>query len=232
MLTDPALRSQVDALWDKLWAGGLSNPLDAQVLPGDRVLITESGMHRVTERNFKGEILWEKALTENPVAAQRLPNGNTFIVTHDRLFEVDRAGKEVLISFMVGAPTITTARRLRDGRIACILAGGKCQLLDAAGKRSKNFPVSPAVQTTSGLDALPGGGVLVVEYGNNKVVEHNAEGKLVWSATVQRPISAVRLPSGNTLVSSQDNFLVELNRSGKVVWEHKISGHPTRVRRR
>jgi type I restriction enzyme M protein len=29
MLTDTALRSQVDALWDKLWAGGLPNPLDA-----------------------------------------------------------------------------------------------------------------------------------------------------------------------------------------------------------
>src|SRR6266480_2561947 len=29
MLTDPNLRSQVDALWDKLWTGGLSNPLDA-----------------------------------------------------------------------------------------------------------------------------------------------------------------------------------------------------------
>src|SRR5881409_2724629 len=29
MLTDSALRSQVDALWDKLWSGGLSNPLDA-----------------------------------------------------------------------------------------------------------------------------------------------------------------------------------------------------------
>jgi hypothetical protein len=29
MLTDPVLRSQVDALWDKLWAGGLPNPLDA-----------------------------------------------------------------------------------------------------------------------------------------------------------------------------------------------------------
>lgn len=29
MLTDPALRSAVDALWDKLWSGGLSNPLDA-----------------------------------------------------------------------------------------------------------------------------------------------------------------------------------------------------------
>ena len=29
MLTDTTLRSAVEALWDKLWAGGLSNPLDA-----------------------------------------------------------------------------------------------------------------------------------------------------------------------------------------------------------
>jgi type I restriction enzyme M protein len=29
MLTDPKLRSQVDAVWNKLWTGGLVNPLDA-----------------------------------------------------------------------------------------------------------------------------------------------------------------------------------------------------------
>jgi type I restriction enzyme M protein len=29
MLTDPKLRSQVDQLWDRLWTGGLSNPMDA-----------------------------------------------------------------------------------------------------------------------------------------------------------------------------------------------------------
>jgi type I restriction enzyme M protein len=29
MLTSPKLRSQVDALWDKFWSGGISNPLDA-----------------------------------------------------------------------------------------------------------------------------------------------------------------------------------------------------------
>lgn len=29
MLTDNVLRSQIDNLWDKLWTGGLSNPLDA-----------------------------------------------------------------------------------------------------------------------------------------------------------------------------------------------------------
>ncbi|HYV91145.1 MAG TPA: type I restriction-modification system subunit M N-terminal domain-containing protein [Chitinophagales bacterium] len=29
MLTSPQLRSQVDALWDKFWSGGISNPLTA-----------------------------------------------------------------------------------------------------------------------------------------------------------------------------------------------------------
>src|SRR5512143_3424809 len=29
MLTDPKLKSQIDGLWEKLWTGGLSNPLDA-----------------------------------------------------------------------------------------------------------------------------------------------------------------------------------------------------------
>jgi type I restriction enzyme M protein len=29
LLTDPKLRSQVDQLWEKLWTGGLANPLDA-----------------------------------------------------------------------------------------------------------------------------------------------------------------------------------------------------------
>src|SRR5439155_10988456 len=29
MLTDSALRSKIDNLWDKLWSGGLANPLDA-----------------------------------------------------------------------------------------------------------------------------------------------------------------------------------------------------------
>jgi hypothetical protein len=33
MLTDPQLRSKIDALWDKLWAGGLSNPSQLILYP-------------------------------------------------------------------------------------------------------------------------------------------------------------------------------------------------------
>ena len=29
MLTDPILKSKVDALWDKFWSGGIANPITA-----------------------------------------------------------------------------------------------------------------------------------------------------------------------------------------------------------
>ncbi len=29
MLTDPHLKSKVDALWDRFWSGGIANPLTA-----------------------------------------------------------------------------------------------------------------------------------------------------------------------------------------------------------
>ena len=45
MLTDPTLKSSINALWDKLWSGGLSNPLDAMC----QVAFRRSGFpkHRV-----------------------------------------------------------------------------------------------------------------------------------------------------------------------------------------
>ena len=29
MLTNPTLRSQIDALWNRFWSGGINNPLNA-----------------------------------------------------------------------------------------------------------------------------------------------------------------------------------------------------------
>ncbi len=74
----------------------LRYPVDAHVLPGNRVLIAEYKGRRITERDFQGNILWQKeGLAGEPVNCQRLPNGNTFIATETELLEVDRAGKTV-----------------------------------------------------------------------------------------------------------------------------------------
>jgi hypothetical protein len=209
---------------------GLQYPLDAQVLKGDRVLITEFRANRVTERNHKGEIVWEKAIPM-PIAAQRLPNGNTFMASRNQLMEVDKDGKEV---FNQRRPSydVMAALKLRDGQIAMITSGGQFKRLDTEGKEIKSFVVGN-VQTFGAIDVLPNGRVLVPLYYNNKVVEYDAEGKSVWEAAIQWPSSASRLPNGNTLVSSHGSQMVmELDRAGKVVWQHKLDGRPWRGRRR
>ena len=74
---------------------GLANPLDAEALPGDHYLVTEVSAQRVTERNAKGDVIWKKKLPGFiPVSAQRLPNGNTFIVCRNQIAECTRDGKD------------------------------------------------------------------------------------------------------------------------------------------
>src|SRR5207249_4919904 len=86
---------EVDASGKKRWEiSNLMFPTDACVLGNDRVLIAEYNSSQVTERDFKGKILWTKQIAM-PTGAQRLPNGNTLITTRQQLVDVDRAGKEL-----------------------------------------------------------------------------------------------------------------------------------------
>ncbi len=66
----------------------LEGPNDVQVLPGGRVLIAERNAQRVTERDHQGKVLWRHSASGNPIACQRLPNGNTLIATFRELYEV------------------------------------------------------------------------------------------------------------------------------------------------
>jgi outer membrane protein assembly factor BamB len=211
---------------------GLQYPFDFQMLPGERVLIPEWNNGRVTERNFKGEVLWEMR-ANSPINCQRLPNGNTFIATRNQLLEVDKNKKEIY-SFNRPNHDIMAAQKLRNGQIVMLTNGGMCVRLDAAGKEIKSFSVGN-IQNYSALEALPNGRILVAQQANNKVVEYDAAGKQVWEVTVQVQTSAVRLPNGNTLVACQNNRqVVELDRNGKTVWQHQTDNQsqPWRARRR
>ncbi|MCI0460705.1 MAG: HEAT repeat domain-containing protein [Gemmataceae bacterium] len=210
---------------------GLQFPLDAQWLPGNRVLVAEQTGNRVTERNTKGEILWEKKVLA-PLVAQRLPNGNTFIATQSQLLEVDRDGQEVFSHMRPDGETIMRAQKLRTGEIACVTTGQRFVRLDATGKELNSFSVM--VNTSGGrIDVLPNGHVLVPQMAHHKVVEHDAAGRIVWHAFVRDPVSAVRLPNGHTLVTSMtQNRAIELDRAGQEVWEYRSTTRVTRAWRR
>jgi hypothetical protein len=211
--------------------GGLASPLDAQVLPGGRLLIAECGSNRVTERSLKGEVLRAWPLRESPIHAHRLANGNTLIVTHRAILEASPDGKRQAQRYAPGGTGIVTARLFPDGRIGCILGSGDYVLLDAAGKELRRFAVG-SVGTTNALTPLPAGHILVVNYGAGLVREHDAGGKVVWEVRVGRPLCTARKANGNTLISTQDMVLIEYDRAGKEVGRRPAPGHPCQVRLR
>jgi HEAT repeat protein len=211
---------------------GLLGPVDAQVLPGGRVLIAEQAANRVSERDLKGTILWQRPLA-TPLGCHALPNGHAFLVGRSQLVEVDRTGNEVHL-YPRPQQDVMAARKLADGQIVIISNGLMCTRLDAAGKEIKTFRLGNLQYAAGSFEILPTGGLLVSQPWINKIVEMDAEGQLVRDFTAPQPAAASRLANGNTLIASQQYPMkvLELDRDGRVVWESKETLRPTRVRRR
>jgi HEAT repeat protein len=212
--------------------GELQYPVDAWVLPGNRVLVAEYNGRKVTERDLKGTIVWQKeGLPGQVVNVQRLSNGNTFIATDSQLLEVDRRGKELYT--IAGLGGITSGYRARNGQIICLTAAGRCVRLDTTGKEIKGFPSNRGGGWTSGLDLLANGRILISQPNRNKVIEVDAEGRTLLDVDAPQVTTASGLPNGNVLVASYSSQRVfEVDRKGKVVWEYKGGSAVFRARRR
>ncbi len=209
----------------------LNYPIDAQALPGDRVLICEYRGRTVTERDLQGRVVWQYNPPTYPISARRLPGGITLVVTRMGLVEVDRQGKEVWRS---NHTSVAAGARMRDGSSIVVLCTGQIIRIDRQGKVLKSFQAGGAVTPLgAGVDVAPDGRILFPLYSQNKVVELDAEGKRIWEAEVRTPGSVCRLPGGKVLVASRLNPLVqELDRSGKPVWTHQVEGRLMRASRR
>jgi hypothetical protein len=232
---------EVDENKNVLWQiRGLSQPVAAQVLSDDRVLIAEYQGQRVTERDLKGDIKWSKTLTYSPLAAQRLANGNTFIVTTQQLLEVDGDDNEVFTYPARTRERFFWAHKFRNGEIAFVTQNGTYTRLTSKTKKVLNsFSIGMSFSSRGpgtmfgAIDVLPGGGILVPRPDQGRVVEYSAEGKEVWAALVPYANAALRLSNGNTLVTCRDaRQIVEVDRAGKEVWYHVTDRTPFQARRR
>ena len=208
-------------------------PVHAEVVGPDRVLIAEYQGMKVSERDFKGAVRWEKAVGGNPLAVQRLTNGNTFVVMQNRLVEYDRKGTEV---YHMDRPTfdIFRARKVRNGDVVFITAQGVLTRLNPrTNKVVRTFNVGQMGSQFGSFEVLPNGNYLIPVYTTQEVIEFDANGKRLKSAKAQWPTSAQRLPNGNTLIGSQINRrVIELDRTGREVWAYDAGGQVFMVRRR
>ena len=209
----------------------LGGPIDVQLLPGGKLLVSEYKAKRVTERDREGKVLWERKTNASAVSCQRLPNGNTLICTLNEVFEVTRDGKTVFTLPRNGGGSVWCAHKLRNGHILYVQSNGEVVEADTAGKRIRAVNVG-GMEGWGGVELLPTGRLLVAKYSASQIVEVDWTGKIHWQASVAMPAQATRLPNGNTLATMTNNkSIVEIDRTGKIVWQQQTQGRPFRVRR-
>jgi hypothetical protein len=204
----------------------------------NRVAVAEYTARKVTLRNFKNEEIWAKNLTTYVMGLQRVNNGNLLVICRNQVLELDRDGKEVS-TYNRGASDISFAAKGRDGRLLVVTRMNQGIYVDKDGKEEKPFQIGQAggvIGTTAygGMDWLPNGRILLPMYQQNKVIETDDQGKILWEATVTQPNAVVKLPNGHVLATSYiGNKAVELDREGKEVWSHTGEGrYLLRVRKR
>jgi len=217
-----------------LWViRGVNRPMDARLLPGNRVLIAEYGGRRITIRDcHTGRVLQDIKTENSPSDVQILPNRHIFCAMWPNgLVEFAPDGKQVF-SYNSSLGSVTSGMKLRDGHIVYATQNGFVAEIDEKGKELTHFKLNEPMGWRLGLDVLPGLRYLVAHQGANKVVEYDRTGKPLWECAATSPTHVSRLKNGHTLIACNGNLVIEVNRAGKVVWEQHLEGRPFRARRR
>jgi len=235
---------------------------DLVLLPNGNVLLALSPT-RVAEVSREKKTVWQYESKPKPGykgrvevhAFQRLPDGRTMIAEsgNRRIVEVDREGKivhEVALTVEKPDPHRDTrmARKLDNGNyLVCHEADGKVREYDRTGKVVWSYALDLAGRPRSpghgpeghgtevyGAIRLANGNTLIAGGNNNRVIEVNPDGKMVWSIG-HNELPGIRLawvttlhqlPSGNVIVGNShaganNPQLFEVTRDKKVVWTFK-----------
>lgn len=229
------------------WEFPCRSPQDAWRLPnGNYLFCFVSGVMEVTPEK---KTVWEyKAPPKVEVhACQPLLDGRVLVVEGgtSRIVEVDRDGKIAKEIKLVTAPGIHAHNQFRGTRktanghyFVCFKGEGKVVELDGDGKvlRAIKVPGDPHE-----VLPLPDGHLLITCGDAHKVLELDAQEKVVWELNENdlpgNPLRLMagcqRLPNGNTVfanylghghIGKQPQFF-EVTRDKKVVWQFDDHAH-------
>jgi hypothetical protein len=235
---------------------------DIQLLPNGNVLLPLP-KSTVGEVDKDGKIVWQfeckpKEGSKDRVeihAFQRLEDGLTMIAEsgNRRIIEVDKDGKIVReVPLTVEKPSshrdTRMARKLANGNyLVCHEGDGKIREYEPSGKvvwtyvmelggrpRSPGHGVEGHGNEVFGAVRLPNGNTLIAGGNNNRVLEVNPKGEIVWKID-QSELLGIKLawvttlhvlPNGNIIVGNchagpENPQLFEITRDKKVVWTFK-----------
>jgi outer membrane protein assembly factor BamB len=206
--------------------------VDVDVLPNGHVLLAEWQTQSITEYDRESKMVWTKKLSNYPTTCRRLPNGNTFIATFSELMEVDPKGTAVYTYKNPLGALILRAHRYPNGHLLFASAGGNIVELDAKGNQVRAIKMPTNSSAWMSIQPLPGDRFLIGLRGENKIIEIDGAGKLLWECAATDPMSSYRLPNGNTLIACAGaKTVIEVDRNGKGVSELKLERGVYCVRR-
>jgi len=236
---------------------------DLHVLPNGNILTHTSPTLTVEIEPKKKEIVWKyeskpKEGYKGRVEVhsfQRLPDGNTMIAEggNSRIIEVNPEGtivKEIPLKVKQSNAHRDTrrVRKLATGNYLVAQEGeGAVREYDATGKIVWEYALGLGERKRSGGHGPEGHGVelfsavrldngntLIGGGNNNRVLEVDKEGKIVWQVdqsdlpgiTLAWVTTVQALPNGNVILGNchatdKNPQLIEVNREKKVVWQFK-----------
>jgi len=189
---------------------GLLYPVYACKTKRDRILVAEHNGNKVTERDTKIDdvnknIVWKKENVSQPLACERLPNGNTLIVARNEMLEVDGKGNTVRSVNRNGNYDIVTAGRHKDGSYTLITTNTTIIRYDASFKQLNSVSLNRYLSYTTGLKCsyLPKGGLVLPDYGSQMLREYDADGKELTTIKATYPTAVTKLTNGNYVYLSR-----------------------------
>jgi hypothetical protein len=204
--------------------------------PEGNVVIADQYNNRVIEIDKTGKIVWsfgDGTSTPGPTSvigpndAERLPNGKTLI-----------AGTGIP-TMGPGCPTMGGCA---DNRVLIVdNATGKIDItITMVGTGANMTAISAPVSAV----ALKTGNLLITDQGNQRVIEIDMTGNIVWQfgttgmqamtktdpMLLNNPNSAERLDNGNTLIADEnDDRVIEVSPTKSIVWTYPDTPDPTKL---
>jgi outer membrane protein assembly factor BamB len=196
-------------------------PVDRFNAPGN-VLISDQFNNRVVEVAPDGHVVWTFGSGDPKLCN---PGPGTIIGLND----AERLSRGLTLTVGTGIPAGSASfpKGCNDNRVIVVDQQGHIVWqygqagVTGSGPNQLNTPVF-AIQ-------LPNRNIMVVDQGNNRVIEIDRFSKqVVWSygpksgpGALNNPNSAELLPDGHILIGDENNNrVIEITRDGTIVWEY------------
>ena len=236
LISDHGTRGEIVAMmWpsgEELWTIPNKRGHDVQPLPGGGVLFTVGADHKVVEVDANHHEVWSCCDgLDHPLAAQRLPNGNTLIgdARAGRVIEVDRA-KNIVWEYkspdLANMRMRNATRTAKDTTLIAVEAEAKLIEVDRGGKIIWQWQAPEGAKRRLYLGLrLPNGNTVMPLNEPGEVVEVDPAGKVVRSIGGDKmdirmvwASGLAMLPNGNLLINDYTGRrLLEVDAKGKVV---------------